>query len=41
MYDLITNSLLCHILHIQNGNKCGTEREILEKRLSAIKNISV
>ena len=40
IYYLIMNVLLFHILHIMNGDKCGTKREILTKCLYVINTIS-
>ena len=40
IYDIIMNIPLCHILHISNGDICGTQHEIMTKRLSVINIVS-
>ena len=40
IYDLTTNVILCHILHISNGNIYGTQYEIMKKCHYSIKNVN-
>ena len=41
IYDTIVNVPLFHIIHIGNGDICGTQHEIATKRLSTISTIRV
>ena len=38
--NLTMNILLCHILHIRNGDRCGTKIEIVTKYLSVINTVN-
>ena len=40
IYNLIMDVPLFHTLHIINGDICGMQHEIMEKRLSTISTVS-